>query len=364
MKATGSIGDYNRKLKGSIRYIEENNLIIGKLGAIVTALREPVLIIVVSAVILAQVLLLNGALGTILISLLFFYRALGASILLQTHYNAFLAVSGSMENMTNFEAELDEVKEQPGEVEITEFCSSIELKEVSFHYKNQLVLKNINLKINKNETVAFVGESGSGKTTLINILSGLLPVKQGEFFVDGVPSTQIRMRSFGRRIGYITQEPTIFSDTIYNNVSFWAEPTPENYSRFQWAVQQASIENFIEELREGKETVLGNAGINLSGGQKQRISIARELYKNVDILILDEATSSLDSETEETIQKAIQNLQGKYTIIIVAHRLSTIKDAQKIFVLNKGEILDAGDFGQLVINCSKFQKMVELQEVS
>lgn len=364
LKATGFLGKYNRKLKNSILDIEENNRKIGKLTAIVTSLREPVLIMVVSAVIMVQVMVMNGTLGTILISLLFFYRALGALILLQSHYNEFLAVSGSLENMTSFEKELVAVQEPQGEIEITNFSNSLELKDVNFQYLDQTVLKNINLRIRKNETVAFVGESGSGKTTLINILSGLLPVEEGEFLIDETRSSKIKIKSYSRRIGYITQEPVIFNDTIFNNVSFFAEPTPQNHSRFEWAIQQASIEEYIKDLPDGKETLLGNDGINLSGGQKQRISIARELFKDVDILILDEATSSLDSETEEAIQKAILKLQGRYTLLIVAHRLSTIKDAQRIFVLSRGEIIDEGNFGELILKSSRFQKMVELQEVS
>ncbi|WPP52909.1 ABC transporter ATP-binding protein [Catalinimonas niigatensis] len=363
LKATGYIKQYNDKLKDTIYLIEESNQKIGKLASIVSAIREPILILVVSTVILIQVNLLDGTLGTILISLLFFYRALSAMILLQTHYNRFLEVSGSMENMTSFEEELEMAKESGGKTKFEKFTNSIELKGVKFDYADQVILRDINLKIYKNQTVAFVGESGSGKTTLINILSGLMPVSAGSIEVDGIDSKSLNTISFQKRIGYITQEPVVFNDTIFNNVSFWAEPTPENYARYERAIHQASIKAFIEELPEKENTLLGNNGINLSGGQKQRISIARELYKDVDILVLDEATSALDSETEEAIQKGLEELQGKYTILIVAHRLSTIKNADRILVMSKGEIVEGGRFSELVRNSSKFQKMVELQEV-
>ena len=363
LKATGYIKLYNKKLKNTIHLIEESNRNIGHLGSIVNSIREPILIVVVSIVILIQVKLMNGALGSILLSLLFFYRALSAMILLQTHYNKFLEVSGSMENMTSFEQELADSKEKSGKKKIVRFRNELELKDVNFNYLGQEILKDINLKIYRNQTIAIVGESGSGKTTLINLISGLMPVNSGKMYIDGLETGAIDMTSFQKRIGYITQEPVVFNDTIFNNVSFWAAPSEENYARFNWAVNQASISSFIEELPEKEQTMLGNNGVNLSGGQKQRISIARELYKDVDILVLDEATSSLDSETEEIIQKGLEELQGKFTILIVAHRLSTIKNADRILVLNEGRIVDEGCFDELVLSSTKFQKMVELQEV-
>lgn len=364
LKATGFVRKYNNKLKDIIHLIEDSNRTIGKLSSIVNAIREPILIIVVSGVILIQVSFFGSALGPILLSLLFFYRALSAMILLQSHYNKYLEVSGSMENMTQFEQELEESKELDGKVSLKGFNDSIILNGVKFEYSGQEILKDINLKIQKNQTVAFVGESGSGKTTLINIIAGLMPVNSGDLIIDGVNINNLSKSTYQNRIGYITQEPVVFNDTIFNNISFWDDPTPENLARFSWATEQASIQSFIEELPQREQTILGNNGVNLSGGQKQRISIARELYKDVDILVLDEATSALDSETELAIQNGLDELQGKYTILIVAHRLSTVKNADRIILLNNGRISDEGSFPDLILNSSTFQKMVQLQEVS
>ncbi|MBT0812305.1 ABC transporter ATP-binding protein [Litoribacter ruber] len=361
LKATQFIDNYNDKLIKNIKKIEENNRRIGHLNSMVNALREPILILVVSAVILAQVNLFEGALGVILISLLFFYRALAALILLQTQYNDFLAVSGSLDNMKNFERELEEAKEKNGKHHFEGFQSDIKLFDVSFGFLENQILKRLNLEIRKNETIAFVGESGSGKTTLINIISGLLPVTSGNMVIDGIDSKELNKNSYSRRVGYITQEPVVFTDTIFNNISFWAEPTAENHQRFQWALQQASLIDFIQSLPDKENTMIGHNGVNLSGGQKQRISIARELFKEVDILVLDEATSALDSETEEAIQRGIDQLHGKYTILVVAHRLSTIKNADRIIIMDKGEIVEEGAFKELVQKSLKFQKMVELQ---
>jgi subfamily B ATP-binding cassette protein MsbA len=211
--------------------------------------------------------------------------------------------------------------------------------------------------------LAFVGESGSGKTTLVNILAGLMPVDEGGMFIDGQKVSELDIRSYQSRIGYITQEPVIFSDTIFNNVTFWDEFSDQNYERFQYALKRASILDYVEKLPKTYNTMLGSNGVNLSGGQKQRISIARELYKNIDILIMDEATSALDTETESSIQENIDALKGEYTLLIVAHRLSTIKNADRIVLMKEGEIENIGNYADLVQNNKEFERMVKLQEL-
>jgi len=363
LKATGLLKTYSKKLLGIIDYIEESNRKMGRLGAIIAGTREPLLIIIVSAVILMQVNVLGGSLGTILISLLFFYRALTALMLMQASYNGFLAVSGSMENMIDFEQRLNDNRETEGEIETGHFKHQINLVNASFSYNNMPVLKNINLSIQKNQAVAFVGESGSGKTTLVNVLAGLIPLDEGYMDVDGIDREKLQIASYQKRIGYITQDPVIFNDTIFNNVTFWEAYSPESYLRFEQAINRASLAEFLHSLPDKEHSKLGNNGINLSGGQRQRVSIARELYKDIDILILDEATSALDSETEKAIQEGMEELQGKYTLLMVAHRLSTIKNADRIIILSKGEIVDEGSFEELIIKSPRFQRMVELQEV-
>jgi subfamily B ATP-binding cassette protein MsbA len=173
---------------------------------------------------------------------------------------------------------------------------------------------------------------------------------------------KVDISTYRRKFGYITQESVIFNDTLFNNITLWSEKTPENIQLFQNAIKLANLQEFLEDLPEKEETFLGDNGILISGGQKQRVSIARELYKNVDVLIFDEATSALDSETERAIQANIDNLMGKFTIIIIAHRLSTIKKADCIYLMEKGKIKDSGSFQTLLGKSLKFKKMVELQE--
>lgn len=363
LKATGLVKQYAKKLISMVYEIENSERRIGVLGAIMTGVREPIMIGVVVVVILIQVNWMGASLGLILLSILFFYRALASVMTLQKSWNSFLSYVGSVENLHEFSDELKANKEQDGLKSFSEFQHSIELRQVFFSYGETPVINDTDLTIGKNETIALVGESGSGKTTLMNLLSGILQPTSGEILVDGNNLKEIQKESYQKRIGYITQDPVIFSDSIFNNVTFWAEKSDENLKRFQEACKQAQIYEFIGTLPNQEEALLGNNGINLSGGQKQRISIARELYKEVDFLFLDEATSALDSETEKEIQMNIEKLKGQYTIVVIAHRLSTIKNADRVVVLNEGEIERIGSYQQLIGESGAFKRMVELQEV-
>lgn len=277
-------------------------------------------------------------------------------------------MSGSIVKFKEFIQHLKKHREKTGIQELLRFENRIEVIDLDYSVRtednNQLqILRNINLKISKNEIVAVVGESGSGKTTLVNLLAGLLIPSKGSVLIDGKDSLKINIMSYQNRIGYITQEPVIFDDTVYNNVTNWSEYNEVNIARFWEALTKAQIDSFVKELPLALNSRLGNNGINLSGGQRQRISIARELFKDIDILFMDEATSALDSETERVIQKSIDSLKGKYTIVMIAHRLSTIKNADTVIVMDKGEIESKGTYEDLLNTSVSFSKMVELQEL-
>lgn len=362
LKATSLIFPYAIKLKKRIREIELLQRRMGILKARMQALREPITMLVVVAVIIIQMEVFGEEIVTIVLSLLLFYRAMTFLLAAQNEWNSFLGSEGSLQNMKSFGKELKAGEDHYGDKAFERFQSKIEVDNLSFNYGDTTILREVDLTINKNETVAVIGESGSGKTTLVNLIAGLIKPNGGRVLFDGISSDELDVRTLQSRIGYITQEPVIFSDTIFNNVTFWQEKTAENLKRFEEALKKASIHTFVEELGEKEETMLGQNGINLSGGQKQRLSIARELYKDVDFLMMDEATSALDSETEKAIQQNIDDLRGKYTIIIIAHRLSTIKNVDKIILLKKGEIERAGSFEELMSQSEDFKKMVMLQE--
>ncbi len=362
LKASALIYTFADKLKRSIRNMEAQQRRLGILGTSLNAMREPLVMLVIVGALLIQIKFFSQNLGLLILSLMFFHRSLTYLMALQNAWNTFLAVSGSLENMTEFTKELSVSQEKPGHEIIAHLHDSIQLKGLNFSYGEDKILLDISLTIRKNETLALVGESGSGKTTLMNVLCGLLPAERGMFFIDGKDISTIDLKSLQSKIGYITQEPVIFTDTIFNNVTFWDEPTQENKSRFENALKMAFIYDFVMGLRDKENAMLGNNGIMVSGGQKQRISIARELYKEVDFLFMDEATSALDSETESVIQENVERLKGKYTILIIAHRLSTIKNADRIVLLKGGKIDKEGTFDSLKNSSPTFKRMVELQE--
>lgn len=364
LKSTGYIEKYGSKLVGKVDEIERSERKIGIIGGFIKSVKEPLLISVVVIVILIEVLILGGSLSLIILSILFFYRALTAVMNLQTHWNKFLGKVGSLENFESFVVELKKGKERQGKNKLEKLNEKIVFDSVQFEYADTNILSDINLVINKNESVALVGESGSGKTTLLNLITGLLRPTNGSVFIDGINTQNLNRITFQSRIGYITQDAVIFNDTIYNNVTLWAPISKANFEKFELALRKANIWSFVMvELQNKEQTQLGNNGINLSGGQKQRLSIAREIFKDIDILILDEATSALDSETEKKIQNNIDSLKGSYTIITVAHRLSTIVNADKIVVMSKGKIVDVGSYDDLLTYSSVFKRMVDNQKL-
>ncbi|MCB0409456.1 MAG: ABC transporter ATP-binding protein/permease [Flavobacteriales bacterium] len=362
LKSTSSIYTYKKYLLARARIIEKMQFRIGFLEALATGIREPVIIAVVVSVILFSINVMGEPLGAILLSLVLFYRALTSVMSMQSEYNNFLALSGSLNQIDHFISELKDNAGIHGSIKFNGFKNSIEIRSLSFSYSSRSILNQISLKIKKNETIAIIGESGSGKTTLINVLSGILKPTEGSVLVDGENLSSFDLKSYQSKIGYITQEPIIFDDDIFNNVTFWGGRNDENITRCWKALEKANISNFVSQMPAQLDSRLGNNGINLSGGQRQRISIARELYKDVEILLMDEATSSLDSETEKTIQSNIDQLKGMYTIIIVAHRLSTIKNVDRVVLMSNGKIEQVGNYEYLLESSPVFERIVKAHQ--
>jgi len=360
LKATGLNVSYGSKLKRSIADMEGTQRKIGLVTALLGALREPLIILVVFSSIFLNFQLFDTSMGGVLLSLILLYRGISFFIAMQEQYNLFLSHAGSLENMESFSKELANNVEISGGTSFNGLQKSLRLKNLSFEFEEgQTVLQDISLDIYKNETIAIVGESGSGKSTLLNIMSGLLKPVSGEYLIDDKNINDIDLQTFKKYIGYIVQDPVIFSDTIFNNVSFWAPKNELNFHKFQIAMQKAAISDFLKRLPDKEDTKLGSDGINISGGQKQRLSLARELYKEADILFMDEATSSLDGSTEAEIQENMNRLKGQFTILTIAHRLTTVKNADRIVLLKNGSINAVGTFEELIENSSHFKKMVK-----
>ncbi len=363
LKSTNTFKNFALKLKRVIKETEVLNRRMGFFTAVSTSVKEPIIIIIVALVIYLETNWMGANLTSLVLSLLLFYRALSYLMVIQNFWQSFIQNIGAMNSVATINEEMMGMQEIKKEKPFLQFQHNLNIKTLSFSYGNHKVLNNINIDINKNTTVALVGESGSGKTTLVNIIAGLIQAGAGELLIDDIPLHIYNLDSFRSKIGYISQEPVIFNDNIFNNVTFWADNLPENKERFWNAINLASLTEFVLELKEKENTPLGDYGMLISGGQKQRISIAREIYKNAGILILDEATSSLDTETERIIRENIETLHGKYTMIIIAHRLSTIKNADQIYLLEKGRIAAFGSFTEMIDRSSKFKRMVELQKL-
>lgn len=253
------------------------------------------------------------------------------------------------------------VEEVANPVTISSFEKSIEFKNVSFAYNDATVLTNINLKLEKGKTIALVGSSGSGKSTLADLVPRFHDVTSGEILVDGVNIKNYSLNSLRQLMGIVTQEPILFNDSIANNIALSkAEASKEE---IEAAAKIANAHDFIAKKENGYDENIGDRGSKLSGGERQRVTIARAVLKNPPILILDEATSSLDTESERLVQDAINHLMQDRTSLVIAHRLSTVRHADEILVLQKGEIVERGTHDQLVDLNGFYRRLVDMQEV-
>ncbi|RKY45073.1 MAG: hypothetical protein DRP80_00545 [Candidatus Omnitrophota bacterium] len=253
------------------------------------------------------------------------------------------------------------VEDRPQAIPITALRDKIEFKEVWFKYhpEEDFVLKDINLVIKAGETVALVGPTGSGKTTIFNLLLRFYEVTQGRILFDGVDIRDIKLSSLREMTGLVTQEPVLFNDTVRANIAYGK--LSASREEIESAAKRALAYDFIKELPSGWDTVIGDKGFRLSGGQKQRLCIARAILKNPQLLLLDEATAQLDSESENLVQKALDNLMQGKTVLVIAHRLSTVKKASKIVVIDKGVIVGEGKHSDLLNNCDLYRKLYEFQ---
>ena len=244
---------------------------------------------------------------------------------------------------------------------LTRNYSTIEFNNVCFEYvKNKPVLKDINLKIQKGETIAFVGNSGGGKTTIVNLLPRFYDVKSGTISIDNINIKNYSLESLRENIGVVFQDNFLFSGTIRENILLGNKNATDE--ELETAIKMAYLEEFISTLEKGIDTQIGERGILLSGGQKQRVAIARAFLKNAPILILDEATSALDNKAEAIVQKAIDNLMKDKTVLVIAHRLSTIQNADRIAVINQGELVELGSHEELMnIDNGKYKTLYNMQ---
>jgi subfamily B ATP-binding cassette protein MsbA len=299
-----------------------------------------------------------GQFTTFVVALLMLYQPVKR---LNGIYNIFQQALGSAQRVLEYTSHPHDVAEAADAVEMPPFSRSIEFQGVSFRYPDsgEPALSDINLEVKAGEVVAIVGASGAGKTTLTNLLPRFFDAGEGRILVDGHSIRSLTLKSLREQIAIVTQETFLFDDTVAKNIAYGRPDIPQQ--AIEQAARMAIADEFIEAMPEGYETHLGERGQRLSGGQRQRIAIARALLKNAPILILDEATSHLDSESERLVQKALGNLMQGRTVIVSAHRLSTIRSADRIVVLEGGKLLEVGKHEGLLRTCSRYRRLFELQ---
>jgi subfamily B ATP-binding cassette protein MsbA len=276
--------------------------------------------------------------------------------------NAYQQALGASEQVFHYLDSEPEMVDKPGAVSMPPFERQIAFEQVEFDYEDGVpLLRDINLRIDKGQVVALVGSSGAGKTTLASLIPRFFDVTHGRIAVDGYDVRDLKINSLRAQIGIVTQETILFNDTVYNNICYGSRLPTE--AQVREAARVALAEDFIQEMPLGYETMIGERGQRLSGGQRQRIAIARALLKNPPILILDEATSELDSESEMLVQRALANLMEGRTVVVIAHRLSTVRRADRIVVIDRGAICEVGTHEDLVSGGGIYQRLHDLQFV-
>jgi len=365
LKTTATFSILFGKISSSLGTLVSLQVKLGVIKWTLKAILEIAAICMVLLLFYVEVVIRGHGADSIVVICWFFFKTLNRVTNFNSNWNGFRATEGGLIIVTTAIRDLQKYRERITGKSIRSFSESIELTNVCFSYSDKTTLDNVSLKIPKNRTIAFVGESGAGKSTLVDLLTGILKPSSGSLIIDGINYDEVDMSSLRQLFSYVAQDVTIFDDSVANNISLWEHGNEvEIRKRIQEAARLAHCSQFLSEEEVGDEARTGDRGVNFSGGQQQRIAIARELFRNPDILILDEATSALDSNSELLIRQSIDGLKKEKTIIIIAHRLSTIKNSDYIYVLEKGRIVEHGAYDQLIKTTeSRFRKMVDVQKL-
>jgi len=357
-------------LRKIVNEIEVNSLLLFKnsvLNSFTSASYDFSKILVLTSMIYFFVEVEQRSFASLVVLLLLTNKCLALLTQIQSDWQQLCSISGSFNVLEKADKLLIKNRDiaSAQQILLPNFSNKILLNHITYCFDKDNVFTDIDITIRKHDCIGFAGRSGSGKTTLLDIVTGLLYPSGGEISIDGINYNNLDMDKMRKLFGYVTQDPVIFNDTIANNISLWNynQNDSEDQQKLLQACEMADCLSFIQSSVNGIDTIVGDKGIRLSGGQRQRITIARELYRNCEILIFDEATASLDSSSERYIQKSIKKLLGHKTIIIVAHRLSTLKFCDTIFIVQDGGIAERGSWDELLESGGIFGEMCAKQGI-
>ncbi|MCS4122752.1 ABC transporter ATP-binding protein [Salinibacter ruber] len=338
-------------------------------GALTSSLKEPVSVLLITGIIALQVVVFEAPVAPIFVALLLFHRGMQSMMSIQSSWQGVMNQIGSVEMVVEDLEQAKDHEESTGTHTLAPLSEGLSFHHVHYAYNKEDgdVLRDINIDVPVNQTVALVGESGAGKSTLVDMMTLMLRPQSGTIRIDAVPHDEVDVASWRQQIGYVSQETVVFDDTIANNISLWRGDIESDQAlreRVINAAERAHAHHFIRDLPDGYQTVVGDRGVRLSGGQRQRLFVARELFKQPNLLLLDEATSDLDTASEQHIQNSIDALKGEVTVVIIAHRLSTVKNADRVYVLDKGKVIEEGSYEELRMRENgQFREMVEMQSL-
>jgi ABC-type multidrug transport system fused ATPase/permease subunit len=354
----------SKELSGLIDETKVNDIRIMDNKLISFAIFEPLLFIILVISIIYSVEFLSLPISKLVVSLLVFTLIIPQFKLVNGNILQIKQLIPHFTKVNELISSEDKPRVKSGNKVLDSFNDSLELVNMNFKYdtSEKNILDNIDLKISKNQFIAFVGPSGAGKSSLADIILRNYEPNSGEFYIDNIHLDEIELGSWRSLATIVDQDCYLFNDTISNNIKYgFPEATMEDIYK---AAKLSNAEDFIKKLPDGYETKVGNRGTSLSGGERQRVSLARSLIMNPEILILDEATSSLDSISEKLIQESLDSLRGNTTLIVIAHRLSTIKKADKIFFIKDGKITERGNHQDLLDKNGDYKKFIELQDLN
>lgn len=366
LSATNRMEKTSVFIKDSMQNLSNFQIKAGVAASLTQSVREPLAVLFLAVLMIIHITYIDPNIAPILVSIVFFYRGLNTVVNMQGSWQNSLEFIGSIELISQELIKLQENKHPEGKENFKKINNEILFSNVTFDYKNNenYVLGPVNLKFPVNTTIALIGESGSGKSTIADLVNFTIRPNTGNIFLDNVDSSNILSSSWQKKIGYVSQEAVIFNDTIANNISFYETSDANTSDLIIKAAKNACIHDFIQTLPNGYNTEVGDRGVNLSGGQKQRLFIARELFRNPQILILDEATGALDVESEKAVQNSIDILKGTMTVIVIAHRLSTIRNVDYIYLLKNGKVFEEGNFRDLRDNSnSTLNSLINAQKI-